>query len=169
MLYFYPTFHGASGTKTISPHGLIKYSDSYSDSWANLKATWSSEVCSNWLFDYLGARTFHDWTCCTMWHPITVPCRNALSSWEQPILSQMFVGTVCMPSCLLLYTCGHGSDCNTLWMGEWISLAIQCLCIIHPKIHLRTTNEPRSFHWKYLGKLKGYPKEYVFVIKSKSH
>ena len=47
------------------------------------------------------------------WHPITVPRWNSLSSWERPILSQMFVETVCMPRCLLLYTCGHGSDWNT--------------------------------------------------------
>ena len=47
------------------------------------------------------------------WHPITVSCWNSLSSWERPILSQMFVETVCMPRCLHLYTCGHGSDWNT--------------------------------------------------------
>ena len=47
------------------------------------------------------------------WHPITVPRWNSLSSWERPILSQMFVKTVCMPRCLILYTCGHGSDWNT--------------------------------------------------------
>ena len=44
------------------------------------------------------------------WHPITVPCWNSLSSWEQHILSHMFVETVCMPWCLLSYTCGHGSN-----------------------------------------------------------
>ena len=32
------------------------------------------------------------------WHPITVP-RWSLSSWEWPILSQMFVETVCKPRC----------------------------------------------------------------------
>ena len=47
------------------------------------------------------------------WHPITVPCWNSLSSWEQPILLQMFAETVYMPRCLLLYTRGHGSDWTT--------------------------------------------------------
>ena len=46
------------------------------------------------------------------WHPITVPHWNSLSSWEQPILSHIFVEAVCMPRCLNLYTCGHGSDWN---------------------------------------------------------
>lgn len=31
MLYFYSTLQGATGTKTISPWGLITYSDSGSD------------------------------------------------------------------------------------------------------------------------------------------
>ena len=56
------------------------------------------------------------------WHPITVPRWNSLSSWEWPILSQMFVETVCMPRCLLLYTCGHGSDWNTWFeLFGWVS------------------------------------------------
>ena len=56
------------------------------------------------------------------WHPITVPRWNSLSSWERPILSQMFVETVCMPRCLLLYTCGHGSDWNTWFqLFGWVS------------------------------------------------
>ena len=44
------------------------------------------------------------------WHPITVPRWNSLRSWETHILSQMFVETVCMPRCLILYIGGHGSD-----------------------------------------------------------
>ncbi|CAI9558335.1 unnamed protein product [Staurois parvus] len=47
------------------------------------------------------------------WQPITVPRFNSLSSSEQPILSKMFVEAVCMPRCLILYTCGHGGDWNT--------------------------------------------------------
>ncbi|CAI9614667.1 unnamed protein product [Staurois parvus] len=47
------------------------------------------------------------------WKPITVPHLNSLSSCERPILSQMFVEVVCMPRCLILYTCGHGGDWNT--------------------------------------------------------
>ena len=55
-------------------------------------------------------------------HPITVPCWNSLSSWERPILSQMFVETVCMPRFLLLYTYGHGSDWNTWFqLFGWVS------------------------------------------------
>ena len=53
------------------------------------------------------------------WHPITVPCWNSLSSWEQPILSQMCVETVCVPRYLLSNTCGHGSDCNTWWVNTF--------------------------------------------------
>ena len=49
------------------------------------------------------------------WHPITVPRWNSLSSWERRTLSQMFVEAVCMPRCLNLYTCGHGSDWNS-WL-----------------------------------------------------
>ena len=55
------------------------------------------------------------------WHPITVQCWNSLSSWMRPILSQMFVETVCMPWCLLLYTCGHGSDWNWFQLFGWVS------------------------------------------------
>ena len=56
------------------------------------------------------------------WHPITVPCWDSLSSWERPILSQLFVETVYMPRCLLLYTCGHGSDWNTWFqLFGWVS------------------------------------------------
>ena len=55
-------------------------------------------------------------------HPITVPRWNSLSSWEQHILSQMFVETVCMPRCLLLHTCGHGSDWNTWFqLFGWVT------------------------------------------------
>ena len=54
------------------------------------------------------------------WHPITVPRWNSVSSWERPILSQMFVEAVCMPRFLNLYTCGHGSDWNTwIWLFGW--------------------------------------------------
>ena len=56
------------------------------------------------------------------WHPITVPRWNSLSSWERPILSQMFAETVYMPRCLLLSTCGHGSDWNTWFqLFGWVS------------------------------------------------
>ena len=56
------------------------------------------------------------------WHPITVPCWNSLSSWERPILSKMFVETVFMPRCLLLFTCGHWSDWNTWFqLFGWVS------------------------------------------------
>ncbi|CAI9593817.1 unnamed protein product, partial [Staurois parvus] len=47
------------------------------------------------------------------WQPITVPRLHSLSSWEIPIFSQMFVEAVCMPRCLILYTCGHVGDWNT--------------------------------------------------------
>ena len=45
------------------------------------------------------------------WHPITVPRWNSLSSWERPILSQMFEETACLGACF--YT--PGSDWNTLF------------------------------------------------------
>ncbi|CAI9531646.1 unnamed protein product, partial [Staurois parvus] len=32
----------------------------------------------------------------------------------------MFVEAVCMPRCLILYTCGHGGDWNT---------CIYCVCV----------------------------------------
>ncbi|CAI9571515.1 unnamed protein product [Staurois parvus] len=44
------------------------------------------------------------------WQPITVPRLNSLSSRERPILSQMLVEAVCIPRCLILYTCGHGGN-----------------------------------------------------------
>ena len=124
-------------------------------SWANLKATWSLQVCSDWLCRKLATSThsvpqhplppLHHFTwpttswlsCCLSlllplcynttgswlifrsediarpdllhrWHPITVPCWNSLSSWQRPILSQMFAETVCIPRCLLQCTC----DCT---------------------------------------------------------
>ena len=121
--------------------------------WANLKATWSLEVCSDWLCRKLATSAhsasadpapsfyvaYHFVTVdCGIfrsedisrldllrrWHPITVPRWNSLSSWERPILSQMFVETGCMPWCLILYTCGHWSDWITWfqsfgWLGEY--------------------------------------------------
>ena len=39
--------------------------------------------------------------------------------WERPILSRMSVETVCMPRCLVLYTCGHRSDWN-IWF-QWVN------------------------------------------------
>ena len=62
------------------------------------------------------------------WYLITVPCWNSLSSWERPVLSQMFV-TVwnsLHAQVLLLYTCGHESDWNTWfqsfgWVSEYFS------------------------------------------------
>lgn len=138
--------------------------------WANLKATWSLEVCSDWLcrswrplrtmrfsirwsrsvslrglslcgrvavvpkhFHFLIIQLTVD---CGIfrseeisrldllhrWHPITVPHWNSLSSWERPILSQMFVKAVCMPRCLILYTCGHGNDWNSwFWLFGSVS------------------------------------------------
>jgi len=38
------------------------------------------------------------------WQPIMVKCSNSQSSCERPILSQMFVETVCMPKCLIYTT-----------------------------------------------------------------
>lgn len=43
------------------------------------------------------------------WDLITISCWNS----ERPILSQMFVEAVCVHWCLILCTCGHGSDWNT--------------------------------------------------------
>ena len=55
-------------------------------------------------------------------HPVTAPRWDSLSSWERHILSHMFVETVCMPACLLLHTCGHGSDWNTWFqLSGWVS------------------------------------------------
>lgn len=47
---------------------------------------------------------------CCWWHLITKQLMNSLSSWERSILSQMFVGTIIMLKCLILYICGHTSD-----------------------------------------------------------
>ena len=59
MLYFYPTLHGASGTKTISPRGLKKYSDSVdSDSEFHSKPPdicWDISVWASENFDLLVA------------------------------------------------------------------------------------------------------------------
>ena len=133
-------------------------------SWANLRATWSLEVCSErwgtlpqhpltplrhftwpttWWLSCSSSDRFHFITipltvdCGILrsekvsqldllhrWHPITVPRWHSMSSWERPILSQTFVETVCMPRCLLLYTCGRGSDWNTwfqLLFNGWLN------------------------------------------------
>lgn len=59
-------------------------------------------------------------------HPITVPCWNSLSSWDLP-------HAVCMPRCLILYTCGDGSEHlnSMIWIAEWILLAIECIYILY--------------------------------------
>ena len=76
------------------------------------------------------------------WHPITVPCWNSLSSWEWPILSQMFVETVCMPRCLLLYTCGHGSDWNTWFqlLDAWANTFGKTYYQIHKQVETQINN-----------------------------
>ena len=75
------------------------------------------------------------------WHPITVPWWNSLSSWERPILSQMFVETVCMPRCLLLYTCGHRSDLKTWFqlLDGWVNtfgtiVYVSLFTPLHPEV-----------------------------------
>ena len=83
------------------------------------------------------------------WHPITVPRWNSLSSWERPILSQMFVETVCMPRCLLLYTCGHGSDWNTWFqLFGWVSEYFWQYSV---RMDGRTDGQPADKNQRYLG------------------
>ena len=55
------------------------------------------------------------------WHPITVPRWNSLSSWERPILSQMFVEADCMPRCLNLYTCGVIGTPEFNYLDGWVN------------------------------------------------
>lgn len=38
------------------------------------------------------------------WHPITAPHMISVSSFKQPILSQMFLW------CYILFTCGNGTE-----------------------------------------------------------
>lgn len=61
------------------------------------------------------------------WRPITVTCRNSLSSYECPIISQRFVEAVCMCRWLILYTCGCGSEWIQ-WFG-WVSEHFWWYCV----------------------------------------
>ena len=137
--------------------------------WSFYLATWSLEVCCNWLCRKLATSVilrglplcgwvavipnrFHfvmipltvdcgifrseETSRLDFLHrlcPLTAPCWNSLSSWERPILSQMIVETVCMPRCLLLYTCGHGSDWNTSfnYLDGWVNTFVNvCMCML---------------------------------------
>ena len=65
-----------------------------------------SRLTLAWLLTLMG---------CHLCNKSTAPRWNSLSSWE----------TVCMPRCLLLYTCGHGSHWNTWfqlfgWVSEYV-------------------------------------------------
>ena len=109
-----------------------------------LTTLWLSCCCSQSLplcystndscLEYLVARTFHDWTCCT---GAILSRYHAGIHWA-PILSQIFVEAVCMPRCLnyilhyyIIYIIMHPWPCKWLenlnliiWMVEWIILAI---------------------------------------------
>ena len=79
------------------------------------------------------------------WHPISVPHWNSLSSWEWPISSQMFVETVCMPRYLLLNTCGHRSDWNTLFhLFGWVSEHFWQYSVAEVRRSLRTVNSRKA-------------------------
>lgn len=76
------------------------------------------------VYLYLVMRKFNDWTCCIVGHPITVP-RWSCALWTLYVwglLSQMYAEAICMPKCLILYTCGHGSNTyiqRFAWMSEY--------------------------------------------------
>lgn len=73
------------------------------------------------------------------WHPITVPPWSSLSSWERPLLWQMFVETVCLPRCCISHACVHKSDW-IIWKGEW-KLFTMCVSIyVHDEFSPSTYN-----------------------------
>lgn len=51
---------------------------------------------------------------------------DSVRSWKWPIHSQMFREAVCMPRCLIFYTCGHEGH-SGIWTGKWILLVIYCI------------------------------------------
>ena len=92
------------------------------------------------------------------WHPITVPRWNSLSSWEQPILSQMFVETEILSmqilNCdfvVLFCTCdycmsvGPGQAIPLLWPSSslflffprWMLLWAQAKVVVLTAFHLQ--------------------------------
>ena len=71
------------------------------------------------------------------WHPITVACWNSPSSWERPILSQMFVETVaCLGVCfytpVAMEVIGT-PDFN--YLDGWVNTLGNIVYLLHHALH----------------------------------